>query len=468
MACVPGRVALKPGEPAMPSNTLAYRSTICLIWALALWHSWICRGLFVDGSAFVLSIVKYEWFFYFYPPRMYAMIASQIPIMAAVILGVTDLHLLSRLLSLGLFGLPTLLYTFALVRARHDAVLLAGVIAVIGMVFLPTSFFIVGEYNTIYALAMLVAVRLATAERLRLGDSIVLAALAAFSLRVYEAMLYLGPLLSAMTLWRAWRAPARPLVPLVLHLAAAALFVAACAIAVDAVVQPFSPLVELHLGETLQQAKLFWQNMQFDMVFAATLIVVVWALVRPADLATARPYRWAALALVLLMLSPLLALGGTLVRPLAKSQYISRTMGGLVVAGVIAFLWLYVSDMHNRLKALIVLRRSGAARRLLVFACLMPVAMLPSDIFLSRTWVAYLDDMRGTVTSHGGLIAFEDTPLSRWPDVLLVEEWVLPSQSLVLRSKETDGIVLPPRSYDEWLPFPPLEPPNLGRFFWRD
>ena len=62
----------------MPSNTFAYRAAICLIWALALWHSWICRGLFVDGFAFLVQIVTYEWFFDFYPPRLYAMIAGQL------------------------------------------------------------------------------------------------------------------------------------------------------------------------------------------------------------------------------------------------------------------------------------------------------------------------------------------------------------------------------------------------------
>ncbi len=452
----------------MPSNTFAYRATICLIWALALWHSWICRGLFVDGSAFLVQIVRREWFFEFYPPRRYAMIAGQIPVMTAIVLGVTDLHLLGRLLSLGLFGLPTLLYTWALYRARNDSVLLAGVIAVIGVVFLPTSFFIVGEYSTVYALVTLVGVRLIASDRLRVGEGLVLVALAAFSLRVYEAMLHMGPLLVAMTLWRIRRAPARPVVPLLLYLAAAALFGGACWVAIEAIVNPFSPLIDEHLADTLNQSKNFWQNMQFDLAFGAALVIVAWALTRPADLATPRPYRWAAVLLALLVLSPLLALSDTLVRPLAKSQYVSRTMGGLVVSGILVFLWFFSSELHNRLKALIVLHRPDAARRLLAFACLLPLAVLPSDIFLSRTWVDFLDASRVAVTSHSGVVAFEDTPLSRMPGILLVENWVLPSQSLALRSKATDAIVLPPRDFTEWVPFTPLEPPNMGRFYWHD
>ena len=195
---------------------------------------------------------------------------------------------------------------------------------------------------------------------------------------------------------------------------------------------------------------------------------MAWALVRPADLATSRPYRWAAIGLLLLALSPLLALTDTLIRPLAKSQYVSRVMGGLTVCAIMIFMWLYRSDFHVRLKALIVLRRREAARRFLAFGFLMPFAILPADIFLSKTWVDFVQSTRTTVMSRSGIIAFEDTPLAHRPDFLLVENWVLSLQSLALRTKDRDGIIVPPRGFNEWLPFPPEEPPNMGRFYWRD
>lgn len=452
----------------MPSTTFAYRAAIGLIWALALWHSWICRGLFVDGFAFLVQIATYEWFFYFYPPRIYAMIAAQVPVMTAVILGVTDLHLLGQLLSLGFFGLPTLFYTAALYRARNDAVLLASVLAAVAIVFLSTSFFIVGEYNTLYAMAIFVCVTLVTGDRLRLGEGLMLAVLGAFSLRVYEAMVYIGPFLVVMTLWRIRRAPSRPLLPALMYLAAALLFGGGVYVAYNSIVHPFSALSALHFDDTLQQAKYFWQNMQFDLVFGPAIVIVLWALLRPADLATARPYRWAAIGLALLVLSPLLAATDTLIRPLARAQYLTRVMGGLTVCAIMIFMWLYRSDLHVRLKALIVLRRPEAAGRFLAFACLMPLAILPSDLFLSKTWIDFVSTTRATVTSRGGIIPFEETPLSHRPDLLLVENWVLSMQSLALRSRDKDGIIVPPRGFDEWLPFLPEEPPNMGRFYWRD
>ena len=422
--------------------------------------------MFVDGSAFLIQIVRREWFFDFYPPRLYAMIVGQLPIMTAVTLGMTDLHWLGRLLSLGLFSLPTFVYTLALTRAKRDPVLLAVVITAIALVFMTTSFFIVGEYNTLYALTLLVAVQLATADRLRLGESLFLAAIAAFAMRTYETMIYLGPLLAAMTLWRVWRVPQRPVIPVLLHVLAAGCFLNGWWIAFDSVV--IHPWSTAHLDETWEQAKFFWQNMQFDWALGATLTIAIWALVRPEDLRIAKPYRWAALMLVGLALSPLLALSDTLIRPLAKSQYVARTVSGLIIATMMVFIWLYGSQALPNWRVRTALQTPEVRRRLLAFVTLMPFAMLPSDLFLTSTWVSYLNAMRVTVVSRPGLIPYEETPMAHLPDFLLVENWALSTQSLALRSRQGDGIILPPKDFKDWVPFPPSQPPNIGRFFWRD
>ncbi len=449
----------------MPTTTIAYRTTIGLLWGLALWHSWESRGLFVDGFAFLVQIARREWFFDFYAPRLYAMVIGQVPIMAALFLGVTDLHLLARLLSLGLFAVPTALYSLALMRVKDDAVLLAAVVAAIALVFMTTSFFIVGEYNTAYALSVLAAVRLATARQLELFDSLMLAALAFLSMRTYEVMIYLGPLLAAMIFWVIRRAPSRPVLPTALHVAAAGMFLAGMVIAAGSIIQPFS---EDHLSNTLTTAANFWQNVQFDMAIAAALVVVIWALVDPRALEGTRPYRWAALFLAILALSPLLALGDTLVRPHAKSQYVARTAAGLVIAAIIVFIWAYRSSLAAKIPALVVLGKPAAARRFVNFALLMLLAGLPCDLYLTSTWISYLDTVRTAVRAQDGVIAFEDTPLAKFPHHHLVEAWILPSQSLALRAKRGDGIIAPPRDFEAWQPFPPERPYPLGAFFWRD
>ena len=184
--------------------------------------------------------------------------------MTAVTLGVTDLHLLARLLSLGLFGLPTIFYTLALHRAKDDAVLLAIVIAAIAIVFMTTSFFIVGEYNTLYAVTILIAVRLATADRLTWPDAIALVLLSLLAIRTYETMIYLGPLLCLHHAVEGVASRRRgPSLPTLLYLVSAVFMIFGMMVAINSVMHPHSPE---HLVETWVMAVDFWQNLQFDLV----------------------------------------------------------------------------------------------------------------------------------------------------------------------------------------------------------
>jgi hypothetical protein len=392
-------------------------------------------------------------------------VLGPIPIWIGLKIGIGDLHVLGQLLSLGLFGLPTIFYTVALSRAQDDPVLLAIVIAAIAIVFMTTSFFIVGEYNTLYAITIMLAVWLATTRELTLRDSVVFALAAFLTMRIYETMIYLGPLLAVITVCKVRFAPSRPVLPTLLYLASAAFFVVACLIALDSVINPYS---QEHLEETWDMALDFWQNVQFDLVLGAALVVVVWALARPSGLTSAKPYWWASLLLLLLALSPLLALSDTLIRPLAKSQYVARTVSGLIIGTMIIVISLYRSGFADKVTLFKVLREPTAGKRFMAFGLLMLLATVPSDLFLTRTWVAYLDTMRAVVVGRGGVVPFEETPLAHTPHILLVENWVLTSQSLILRSKPGDGLIAPPKSYTGWVPYSPGKPPDLGRFYWRD
>lgn len=449
----------------MPTTTVAYRATVGLLWTLVLWHSWECRGLFVDGSAFLVQIARREFFFDFYDPRLFAMILGQAPILTALFLGITDLHLLAQLLSLGLFAIPTALYHLALLRVKNDPVLLAAVLASIGVVFMTTSFFIVGEYNTAYAIGIVVAVRLATAKELTVGDGAFLVTVGLLAIRAYEVMLYLGPLLAAMIAWTVYRIRARPVVATTLYLLAILPFLGGMWVAADSLIHPFS---QDHLSRTVATVLDAYQNIQFDLALGAALVIFVWAILRPQDLASRKPYIFAGIFLLLLALSPLLVLTDTLVRPHAKSQYTARSMAGLVVATIVVLIWLYTSPLGARFASFVSLRRPDVSRRMLAFGCLMVLAILPSNAYLTFEWRSYLETVRSIVRNQSGVIEFATTPLSRLPLQTMVESWILPSQSLILRAKQGDGIIAPPREFNAWQPFPPAEPYPLGAYIWHD
>jgi len=96
------------------------------------------------------------------------------------------------------------------------------------------------------------------------------------------------------------------------------------------------------------------------------------------------------------------------------------------------------------------------------------LAVLPSDIYLTYNWGYYLDTMREAVRGSEGVIAFEDSPLAKHPFDLLVEAWILPSQSLALRARRGDAIIAPPKDFRKWQPFPPSEPYPLGPYTWQE
>jgi hypothetical protein len=278
-------------------------------------------------------------------------------------------------------------------------------------------------------------------------------------------MIYLGPLLAVMIAWTVYRIRPRPVVATSLYLLAILPFLGGMWVAADSVIHPFS---EDHLRRTAATVLDAWQNVQFDLAMGAALVISGWALLRPGDLAGRRPYVFAGIFLILLALSPLLVLTDSLVRPHAKSQYTARSLAGLVVATIVVLMWLYTSPLGSRFASLVALRRTEISSRILAFACLVVLAVLPSNVYLTLEWRTYLDTVRTIVRSNSGVIAFESTPLSRRPLETLVESWILPSQSLALRGKPGDGIIAPPRNFNNWQPFPPAEPYPLGNYMWRD
>ena len=380
-------------------------------------------------------------------------VLAQLPLAAALAAGVTDLRWLARLQSFGWFALPAILYSLAVLRTRHEPVLQAGVIIAIAIVFMTSSFLIVAEHVTAYAIATMAAAWLVTAKRVETGDSIVLLVLAAMSTLSHEAFVVLGPLLSVMTAWTVWRAPARSSLAVAIHLAAAVAFLVSAIVAWRGITT-FED--QTYFASASAEAWDFWKNPAFDLASIVALVIAGFVLVRPADLATARPWILVGPLLLALALLPLLVLTSShFGPPFAYSQNITRFAAGVVLVAIILFMWLGP--------------RPHAARRLLSFAGLLFLAMLPWNATLAVLFVSYLQEVKAAIADRPGVIAYEDTRLPTKPRLLQGETWSLPITSAILRRNAADGgVIAPPRGYAGFLPYAASDLPDLGGYRWRD
>jgi hypothetical protein len=264
------------------SPVFAYRAVMVLLWALVALNSWVCRGLFWDGASFLAIVLDTRTFHDFYPARSHVAWVTQGPVLLLVKAGVTDTHLLSIVYSAILFGLPTAFYQVALRRVRGDAVLVGTILAILAVVFVPTWFFIIGEYHVTYATATAAMAILLTGQGLNRCDGAILCGLAALCLASYEAMIYLGPFLAVATLWSmSRRPPEQPAddVARLLGWIAALAFLGGAAVATGAVVEYWN---HVYFTRVRRATFDFWQDLQFIVPLTGLGALSVASIIRPS------------------------------------------------------------------------------------------------------------------------------------------------------------------------------------------
>lgn len=427
-----------------------YRGVALLLWALAAYNAFVCRGLFWDGAAFLANIVDSGTFHDFYPARAHVGWVTQLPVLLAIEFGVRDTRVLATVQSAAMFALPVGLYHLALARVWRDATLLATVLTIIVVVYLPTSFFIIGEYNAAYAAATATFAIGLTSEHHRHRDGILLCLLAALLLRSYEAMLYLGPLLALLALWWMARAPRTDLLARVLGMVAALGFLASAAVAGVTVIAYWD-----HPHFTLVRAAVldFWQNQQFIVPIAALAVFGLISLVRPAWLLGPGPLVVIAIAALLLVATLFARRLNPEAMLFPPAHYVARTAAGWTLAILLAVMWAHVAWRRDPPKLLIVLRQPEVGRRLATATAALVVAAAIPDFRLTTLWTDYLGYLRGVIASRSGFIPFQELPTRQWPHRLFSQEWTLPALSALLRSSPGEAIVLGPQGPGDTMPF---------------
>ncbi|MBS0524001.1 MAG: hypothetical protein JSS04_10225 [Proteobacteria bacterium] len=443
-------------------TAVPYRITVLLLWAQAVAGALTCRSLFWDGASFLANMLESGGFHDFYPSRAHVAWLTETPTLLLARAGVRDVHLLAIVFSATLFAIPAALYHLALARLRRNGTLLAAMIAAVGTVYLPTSFFNIGEHNITYAL---VAATFAIALTRRDGarDGALMLAFGLVAIASYEVMIYLGPIAAAVVLWsqRGQRDPAGRM----LSFMAALAFAGASLVSINSAHQYWNhPHFVLVREATLD----FWQNMQFVIPLAALAMIGMVGLVYPTWLRSRGTLLPAALMAVLLVVSPWVRE----VRPetflFPPSHYVARTAAGGLLALLMLLSWAHVA-LPKRLRLLAVLHEPVAGRRLATAMLLLVLGGAIPEIWLTRQWVGYLAWFRGVVTSQTGIVSARDLPLDRWPYRLFAQDWTYPALSVLLRNAPGQAVVVAPNDYLDDRPFDPLcgTVPRLDGYAWR-
>ncbi|WP_428673429.1 hypothetical protein [Reyranella sp.] len=447
------------------SPTIAYRGTVLLLWGLAAWNAFTCRGLFWDGASFLANMLETQGFHDFYPARAHIAWLTQWPVLLLVRAGVRDTHLLAMVFSATLLAVPAALYHLSLARVRQKGALLAAVIAVIGTVYMPTGFFIVGEYNIAYAAVTAVFAIALTGDRTSWRDGAMLLALGLTCIASYEAMIYLGPLSAAVIAWSARRS--REPFGRLLAVAAALAFLGATVVSGSTVVEYWN---HEHFVEVRGRVWQFWQNLQFLVVLAGFALIAVVALVSPSWLAGRGPVVAALVTGAVLVSTPWFR---QLVNPesmiFPPAHYLARSAAGGLLAVLLSAMWLHVAWPEARWRLLAMLHRPMVARRLATAMFVLVLAGAVPDVALSRYWSDYLAWFRGIVTTRTGLVYADELPMRQWPQRLFAQDWTYPALSVLVRSAPGQAIVVTRNDYKSNPPFDPScgTVPALVGFRWR-
>jgi hypothetical protein len=450
------------GRGAM-SQVAAYRGVVLLLWALAASATITSRGLFWDGSSFLVNILDAGWFHDFYVARSHVDWLTQVPVLVLSKVGVRDTRLLAMVYSATLAGLPTALYHLALARVRRDGVLLGIGIAIVATVYLPTSFFMVGEYNIAFATTAAGMAVALTGREGRLGDAALLCALSVLCVRSYEAMVYLGPLLAAAIIWSMRTTKdrrARRLAGI-----AALGFIAAAAVSTATIAEYWS---HPHFIKVRSMSLDFWQNLQFTIPLAGLAVCAAIGLVRPKWLEGRGPLLVIGIASAALALTPwyrVLDRDSILYPP---AHYLARQAAGVLLALLLAAMWLHVAWRQRPPAALATLRRPAVSHRLVGAMTMLLVAAAVPDVALTVLWSDYVGRMRALVDSREGIIHARDLPVLDWPDKLFAQDWTLPAMSAIVSRTPGRAFV---RADDDYLSNPPFDPacgtmPRLKGYGW--
>ncbi len=414
------------------------------------------RGLYADGSYYLVQILEGRTFFAYTPYRTYADHLTQAPVVVAVKLGVRNMPALILLHSVGLFAFPALAWLLAFYKLRNDRLFWPFVL-LFAIVYLNSSVMAICDCNLAYALVACALAVLLRRGRFSVPDAVLLLAISLALTRMYETMVLCGPLLCVLSIVRLRQAPSRGF-RIGQHLTAdpvicASLAGAALLFLVSAALAAWS-ITHFQQEANLAQARdysLLLANRQLLLSMAAGLAYVV--LLVPIRMVVINAVCGAVTVAVTLALT----FPGNQARP--TQYYAARAWIGVFL---FAFAALLAGTRFFRSEEGSVPREAHLKLAAIPLSLLLILGLL--DVRHSRGFADFLACFRNQVNANTGLVRLTDTKLAADGCGPYGWSWTNPSLSILLRRDASGAIIL--NAAGGYQPFDPhVSVPDLSRYY---
>jgi hypothetical protein len=427
--------------PQLPESSLILGAIISPILALlVIVRVLVGLGLFADGSPFLVGILQKEWILDFDPPRWFAHIVSQMPVIALIKVGVRRMDYIIYAHSAGLIAIPAILWLTALWTLRGSG-LFWPFFAVFSVVYLNSSFFVIGEYNLAFGLAAAAMALLLHPKPLTFFGSVFLVMLAVLSIRSYQVFVMFGPVILCTAILR-WKLVARRG-----HIEGAAVIGSALCFGVATVSSLFSILHPQVPGSVANAANILSQLNNPQLIISAiSAFLYIAALSVP----------WSRAARISLFGGSILFCVPVIFPSIWSwpvQHYGSRTVCGILLTFL--FAWISLQKFGPLLRpkwaSYFALRAGGNAHVAVPMA--MFLALLVPNFAHSAGFYKYLKAFEHIVSSHEGRVTVSQAGMDTGALGLYDWGWSDPARSVILRSGCHNALIIDRHTMS--LPFDP-------------
>lgn len=161
------------------------------------------RGLYADGSYWLVEMLPRGGFYIFDPHREFVQRLVQLPVAVAIWSGSLDLNLLIRLHNFGFVGTPLIFWLGSLFLQFRNSLFWLFLMA-FSVSYLRSNFFAAGEFSVAYAMTAFCA-SILLLHRIRPLHALLLLLTSVLLIRSYEATLFLGFFLALLTCIRLFK-----------------------------------------------------------------------------------------------------------------------------------------------------------------------------------------------------------------------------------------------------------------------